>query len=238
MYRDKDYAGEASYIHKLISESHQAAHTVLNLGCGTGNHDFFLAEKGYEVTAVDLSEEMIANAKAKSKGTNPEFFTGDIRNFRSGKKFDAVISLFHVMSYQTTNQDLMSSFATAKEQMKDDGVFIFDCWYGPGVLHDKPAIRMKDLQDEHIQVKRTSVPVIDLNKNLVEVNFNVVVKNKSSGEVNEIRETHNMRYLFYPEIELMAKLNQLKIVTFQEWMTGNTPTAGSWYTVFVLKHDR
>ena len=60
-------------------------------------------------------------------------------------KFDVVTSLFHVMSYQTTNDALDKSFKTAKYHMKENGVFIFDCWNGPGVITEKPEKRIKEI---------------------------------------------------------------------------------------------
>lgn len=234
MYKDKDYASEVAYIDSLIKKFSPNAASLLNLGCGTGNHDFYLADKGYNITAVDQSEEMIKSARLKSKGSNPEFGLGDIRSYRSNKKFDAVISLFHVMSYQTSNEDLLLSLKTAKAHMKDNGVFIFDCWYGPGVLHDKPALRIKKLEDEHIAVERHSVPLLDINKNTVEVKFNVDIANKLTGEKNTISESHLMRYLFYPEMELMAQINGLKIIGFYIWMSVDEPTLETWYSVFVM----
>src|ERR1051325_10396521 len=75
------------------------------------------------------------------------FVKGDARNVRLGRRFGAVISLFHVMSYQTTNEDLSASFITAREHLERGGIFLFDCWYGPGVLTDRPSVTVKHLSD-------------------------------------------------------------------------------------------
>src|SRR5512139_1278741 len=164
-YRDKDYTGEAEYVHGLIQQHRPGAGSLLDLGCGTGRHAFLLAEKGYAVAGVDRSEEMLAVAnsqvatavrvEARSPvAVPPAFHLGDLRTVRLGRTFDAVVSLFHVMSYQTTNNDLREAFATAREHLAPGGVFIFDCWYGPAVLTDRPAVRVKRLEDESIYVTR------------------------------------------------------------------------------------
>jgi len=64
LYRDKDYAGEADYVHELIRKYSPDAKSLLDLGCGTGRHAFPLAKKGYSVTGVDISEEMLAVASS------------------------------------------------------------------------------------------------------------------------------------------------------------------------------
>jgi hypothetical protein len=57
-----------------------------------------------------------------------------------------VFSLFHVMSYQTSNKDLQDAFETAKINLKPGEIFIFDCWYGSSVLTDRPVGRVNALK--------------------------------------------------------------------------------------------
>lgn len=63
--KDKDYGKEADYVHALIQKYAPDAKAILDLGCGTGQHDFFLAEKGYSVIGVDMSEEMLSIANTQ-----------------------------------------------------------------------------------------------------------------------------------------------------------------------------
>jgi SAM-dependent methyltransferase len=242
LYKDKDYIGEADYVRMLIRKYHANAKTILDLGCGTGRHDLLLAEKGYEVTGVDMSEEMLAVAKAHAEAeTAPhpalslDFRQGDIREVRCGKTFDVVLSLFHVVSYQTTNDSLAATFATAKTHLNPNGVFIFDCWYGPAVLTERPVVRIKRLEDREIAVTRIAEPVMHANENVVDVNYHVFVREKSSGNVKELKETHQMRYLFRPEIELLLREAKMNVVEALEWMTGRNPGFDTWGVCFVVR---
>lgn len=240
LYKDKDYAGEADYVHDLIRKYHPGAKSILDLGCGTGRHDLLFAEKGYSVTGVDQSEEMLAVANSHPSTLNPQLSTlrfaqGDVRNIRLNETFDVVISLFHVMSYQTTNEDLSAAFETVKLHLKKGGIFIFDCWYGPAVLTDKPAVRVKRLEDEGIFVTRIAEPVMHPNENIVDVNYHVFIRDKASDRVDEIKENHRMRYLFKPEIERMLKVEGLELIRCEEWMTGKEPGFDSWGVCFVVR---
>lgn len=240
LYKDKDYVGETNFIHRLIQNVHSEAKSILNLGCGTGNHDFELAKLGYEVTGVDLSDEMLANANSRLEsmvGNNPRpsFYKGDIRDVRLGKKFDVVISLFHVMSYQSTNDDVKAAFVTAKEHLTPGGHFIFDCWYGPAVLSDPPVVRIKRLEDETVDFVRIAEPVMYPNENLVDVNYQIILTDRLTGTVKQLRETHRMRYFFTPEIELFLRDTGLRIMTVSEWMTGNSLNLSSWGACFVVE---
>lgn len=242
LYKDKDYSGEAEYVHGLIQKYRPGAKKILDLGCGTGRHDFLLVQKGYSVTGVDISEEMISQAKNYQSQTvfeghssNPEFTHGDIRTIRFNQTFDVVISLFHVMSYQITNDDIRAVIQTAKRHLTSGGIFIFDCWYGPAVLTDRPVVRTKRLEDEAISVVRIAEPVMHPNENLVDVNYHVIIKDKATDMYEEVRETHTMRYLFEPEVREVLKNEDIDIVDFSEFVTGNKPGFNTWGVCFVGK---
>jgi len=240
LYKDKDYAGEVEYVHNLFQKYRPGTMSILNLGCGTGRHDFLLAEKGYKVTGVDMSEEMlaVANSQLSSLSAHPStadsqlstlnFRQGDIRSIRLNRTFDVIISLFHVISYQTTNEDLASAFATAKAHLKPGGIFIFDCWYGPAVLTDRPMVRVRRLEDEDIQITRIAEPVMHPNENIVDVNYHVFIKDKLQGSYEEVRENHRMRYLFMPEINQLLKAAGLTTISCEEWMTAKEPGVDTW----------
>ena len=244
-YRDKDYAGETDYIHRLIQQHRPAgAHSILDLGCGTGRHALLLAQKGFSVAGVDRSEAMLSIANEQlsrlsaSATANPPdviFHQGDVRSIRLHRTFDVVVSLFHVMSYQSGNDDLQAAFATVREHLVSGGLFIFDCWYGPAVLTDRPSVRVKRVEDEEIAVTRIVEPVMYANDNLVETNYHVFVRDKQTGDVEELEETHRMRYLFRPEVELLLAEAKLQLIASAEWMTSRQPGYDTWGVCFVAK---
>ncbi len=233
LYKDKDYAREADYVQGLIAKYRPDAKTVLDLGCGTGRHDILLAAKGYSVTGVDLSEEMLSVARTNaSKATLGQgrisFSLGDVRAVRLDLSFDAVLLLFHVMSYQTTNDDLQAAFATVKKHLGPQGICIFDCWYGPAVLSARPEVRVKRMEDPDSLIVRTCEPVLHPNDNCVDVNYEVLVIDKKSEKVEKINERHRMRYLFMPEIDDLIRRSGMTKLFNCEWMTGRAPGTDTW----------
>jgi len=241
LYRDKDYGSESDFVVRVIEKHRPRTASILDLGCGTGNHDFLISQKGYEVCGVDLSSGMISRASKKRSAPQAaqlriSFNQGDIRTVRLGRTYDAVISLFHVMSYQTTDSDLQAAIATATQHMKKDGIFIFDCWYGPAVLTDRPSVRVKRLENEHIEVTRIAEPVLHPDRNLVDVNYHVFIKEKSTGSMRELKETHQMRYLFRPEIENMMRRAGLELVCMKAWLTDEEPGFNTWSVYFVGRY--
>lgn len=248
LYKDKDYSGEVDYVESLIKKYASVnVKKILNLGCGTGRHDKLFASKGYEMTGVDLSQEMIEIAKKNNspdlespsllkregrESSEPRFFEGDIRTFRINEKFGAVISLFHVMSYQVTNDDVCAAFKTAREHLESGGIFIFDCWYGPAVLTDRPVVRTKKIEDDNYEIIRVSEPAMDSEANTVDVNFDILVTGKQDQSLERIKESHKMRYLFYTEIEMFLEKTGLSLIGSEEWLTGKHLGYDTWNAVF------
>lgn len=242
LYKDKDYTTETDYIISLIKEYHSNTDTILELGCGTGMHAGMLAEHGYKVEGIDLSQTMLEIALDRqskfpvSISEKLSFYEGDIRNYESSKKFDAIISLFHVISYMTSNTDLNQAFTTVSKHLKSNGIFIFDCWHGPGVLYDKPIKRTKTFENEKIQITRVATPGLFPDKNCVDVNFDINILNKSTNNIEKLHEIHCMRYLFMEELNNMANKHGLEIIHAEEWLTKKSLTKQSWYACYVCKH--
>ena len=232
LYREKDYAAEAAYVASHLPGSGRGR--MLELGCGTGAHAEHLARMGYAVHGVDLSETMLARARARKSGLPGEigsrlrFTHGDVRTVRTGETYDAVISLFHVMSYQTTDADLSAAFESAATHLRLGGLFLFDFWYGPAVLAQLPERRTRHLEDDLIQVTRIADPELRANENVVNVNYKVLIRIKETGATEEVRETHRMRYLFEPELARLAEPGKWSGMQTCAWMKKTKPGLGDW----------
>lgn len=239
LYRDKDYAAEAAYLASHLRRYAPHAERILELGCGTGAHAEHLARMGYAVHGVDQSEPMLARATARKAGLPAEtaarlsFASGDVRSVRAGATYDAVISLFHVISYQTTNADLQAVFATAAAHLRPGGLFAFDFWYGPAVLAQQPEVRVKRLTDGTIDVTRLAEPVMRANENVVDVNYTVFIVDKATGAMQQVRETHSMRYLFLPELAFLRGTAFAERST-HAWMSADALSVQSWSGFQVL----
>jgi SAM-dependent methyltransferase len=236
IYKDKNYHAEVDYVLDLINQYKPNSQSILNLGCGTGNHDFIFGNKGYKVTGVDLSQSMIDIANAKKQNeAQLDFLQGDIRTLKLNQTFDIVMSLFHVMSYQTINDDLSNAIKTAHAHLEKDGLFVFDCWYGPGVLTDRPSIRNKTFENADYFVNRLSTPIMYPNDNCVDVVFDVSITDKKTNQQYVLNEVHKMRYLFLPEIKLLLNQNGFELILSEEWLTKNELTYNSWNATFVAR---
>jgi SAM-dependent methyltransferase len=238
LYRDKNYAEEARYVQSLLARHGVTQGSLLELGCGTGRHAEQLARLGYSIRGIDLSPGMVDQAKKRAPADlagQLGFEVGDARKVRLSAQFDAVICLFHVASYQTTNEDLSALFASAAAHLQPGGLFVFDFWYGPGVLTDPPAVRVKHLEDNVIRVTRIAEPTLHPNENLVDVHYTVLIKASRTGALSELQETHRMRYLFLPELRFLLQAAGMEMVQAEEWLSMKDPGLGSWQAVVTAR---
>ncbi len=237
LYRDKNYSGEVDYIIKLIKENSNEAKTLLDMGSGTGKHAELFCNNGYIVHGIDLSEDMlkIAKNRIKDKEDKLSFSHSKIQELDLNKKFDVVVSLFHVMSYQNSNNELIKAFEVAKNHLKKDGIFIFDFWYGPAVLTDLPVKRIKRFENEKIKVTRIAEPVMHPDENVVDVNYDVFIKDIDSKKIIEKEELHKVRYFFDTELDMICKQVGFVIKQKYEWMSDKNPDFNSWNVVWIVK---
>jgi predicted TPR repeat methyltransferase len=121
LYQDKCYKQEVDYVSGLLEDNGVKSGAILELGSGTGKHAEEFAKIGFNMHGVDLSPVMVKKANQRKKDnfiSQLQFEIGDVRSYRDDKKFDAVISLFHVMSYQIKNEDIVAMFETAAHHLK------------------------------------------------------------------------------------------------------------------------
>lgn len=240
LYRDKDYVGEVNYVDRLIKRfTSKRNKTLLDIGCGTGNHDILFAKKGYQVVGIDRASEMITIARnITAVGDRVKFYVSNISEFILHRKFDTAISLFHVMSYLTTNELFIKSLRNINKHLKKGSLFVFDFWYGPAVLTQRPVRRIKNITYKHINIKRRAIPKINFNENIVDIEYKITVLNKNSGLSQIIKENHKMRYFFLPELDFILRQAGFKILRSFKWLSTSDPLSPrSWSGVIIAKKE-
>ena len=239
LYQDKDYKEETEYISSLINKHHPETKKVLEFGSGSGIHGRLLGNLGYQVTGIERSQQMIelGNEKADLNKATSNFscVLGDCTETFIGNDFDAVISLFHVISYQTSNESVTAMLKNACKQLKPGGIFIFDYWYPPAVWNYRPTLRVKKVENSELKITRIAEPEFCEDKNRVDVNYLTFVEDLSSGLISKIEESHEMRAFDIDEITQLSNSAGFEILQSAAWMTQESPSPKTWGVYTILK---
>lgn len=129
VYKHRNESDAECHIKFLLSKINLPPDaSILDLACGAGRHSILLSKLGFNVTGVDLSERLLAEAKSSAEKENLkiEFIQSDIREFSSEKKFDLVLNLFTSFGYFETDEENFLLFHKAYSILKSNGYFVLD----------------------------------------------------------------------------------------------------------------
>jgi hypothetical protein len=197
-----------------------------------------LAAAGFHVHGIERSPDMMRLAALVPRSSDAGSFScelGDVRSVVVDRRFDAAIALFHVISYQTTDNDLRATFGTAARHIKTSGLFLFDVWHGPAVLMQRPQKRLKSVGNDELEVIRTARPQLDTVRRTVKVTYDIECRDRHSGSVTRFTEDHLMRYLFPDEIASFASQSGMRVIASEEFITGRPPSSLTWSVAYVLR---
>jgi cyclopropane fatty-acyl-phospholipid synthase-like methyltransferase len=110
---------------------------ILDLCCGFGRHSVVLANKGYDVTGLDLSERFLQKAreKADKSGVNLKLERRDMRDIQHFNEFDAVINLFTAFGFFNSESEDLKVLKGVAESLKSDGQFLIDTVNRDNIIH-------------------------------------------------------------------------------------------------------
>lgn len=129
---EKDYRAEAELIAELVREELPSARSVLDVGCGTGQHARHLTDLGFRVDGVDLEAAFVERARVRCPGGT--FEIADMTSLDLGRTWDVVTCLFSAIGYARTVEGLRSAVAAMARHLAPEGVLIVDPWFEPGQL--------------------------------------------------------------------------------------------------------
>ena len=125
LYSFKDYAKESAAIVSLLKQEHPTASSVLDVACGTAEHDRYLSH-AYRVDGLDINEDFVRAAAAKNPGG--EYFCADMTDFDLGKSYDAVLCLFSSIGYARTIGNVVQALRCFERHLNADGIVVVEPW--------------------------------------------------------------------------------------------------------------
>jgi SAM-dependent methyltransferase len=223
--RGKDYAAEIQYVLKHVEALAGRPRRWLDVGCGTGHHLGHLYAAGIDVEGVDQSSTMIERARR----AHPQirFHIASAQTFALAGDRDVVSMLFHVMSYQDSDEKVRSAFERVRAHLAPHGVFVFDFWHSDGVAADPPAVRVRETIVDGRSLFRLANPLEHRERRLIEIQYQFRLDAPDGPLAHE--EVHVMRHFTEGELEACLRTAGMDIVRSDGWMTGRRLSTSDWY---------
>ena len=191
--------GECDFIEKELK--HDRSLNIIDIGCGTGRHAIELAQRGFSVTGIDLSQSQLDKAREKAGKLNIkiDFIKHDARNLPYENQFDAAIMLceggFPLMETDEMNFEILKNVT---KSLKSSAKFIFTTLNGLFPLfHSINEFHETDNNEEGARYKSDNFDLITMR------DYNVTTFTDDDG--NEFELECNERYYMPSEITWLLK---------------------------------
>jgi SAM-dependent methyltransferase len=189
--------------------------SLLDIGCGTGEHLQRLNTAGFRCTGIDSSADMLRIARLRFPGA-AEFIKEDMLSFDFYQEFDIAISLFGSFNYAINDNDVDRVFWNTWRALRTGGVGLFEIWNSVPVQrihHKEPSlISVTNYSGVKIDRERGFTVLEYPGKTIVEVAYSYTIAH--DGGTKTLRDRHVMRAFSREEIEGFILNNGFQVKAF------------------------
>jgi ubiquinone/menaquinone biosynthesis C-methylase UbiE len=213
LYSFKDYRQESEDIVNLLKKEHPEAMSLLDVACGTAEHDRYLS-RIYNVNGFDINSEFINIASQK----NPEgqYLIADMTNFKLNKKYDIILCLFSSIGYVKTLDNVIKTLGCFKKHLNKGGVAVVEPWFTPAQWNTDGTVQM--FTGETAEGKICRMNVSERKGSLSIIDFHYLVG--TSNGVQHFTERHELGLFSVEEMKRAFKNAGLMVTYDKDGFTG------------------
>ncbi|MBO8433798.1 MAG: class I SAM-dependent methyltransferase [Tyzzerella sp.] len=229
-----DYDSWVSYIEKIWEKEKLSPEIVLDLGCGTGSVTERLAKKGYEMIGIDLSEDMLSNARDKAYNENLDilYLCQDMREFELYGTVNCILSLCDSLNYITDEEELLKVFKLVDNYLHPKGLFIFDM---------NTEYKFKNIYADNTYAETTENSAYiwenfyDENEKINEYYMNFFIEDDETGGYERFEECHYEKAYSIETVKSLIEKAGMEFVAVYDAYTFNPPREDSERLFFVAR---
>ena len=198
----KDYNEECANIQSLLTELFPQARTVLDVGCGSGEHARILNEEfGYAVDGIDIEPEFVRISQQKCP--HGKFYAKNMADFDVDCKYDVVLCLFSSIAYVKTRENVIKTLLCFNKHISANGVILVEPWFTPDKWQ-KDRVSILTSSNDKISVCRMSHNTIA--GRISRMNFHYLIGQESG--IDHFEEIHELGLFTHEEmLECFNKAN-------------------------------
>lgn len=209
----KNYAAEIAQITELLRRLNPRCRSVLDIGCGTGEHARLLGAAGFAVDGIDIEPAFVRIASEKHPAGR--FVVADMSDLHLSARYDAVLCLFSSIGYLCTLDRVTRALECFREHLEPDGVAVIEPWFPPGVLD--PGKRFTHSgESQGVNVSRHSRAQIDGALSRLFFDYEI----DDHGELRRMSEVHELGLFTTEEMRQAFDAAGLDVEHDPEGLTG------------------
>ena len=213
LYSFKDYKQESEDIISLLKKEHPKANSILDVACGTAEHDKYLS-KIYNVDGIDINSEFIE--EALKKNPNGNYFCANMTDFDLSKTYDIILCLFSSIGYVKTIENVIKTFRCFKRHLNKDGIIVIEPWFVPAEWNPDGGVYM--LTGETVEGKICRMNISEQKGSLSIINFHYLIG--TSNGIEHFTELHELGLFSVEEIKEAFKFVELNVKYDKDGLTG------------------
>jgi len=215
---------EVDFLERALQLSPPAA--ILDVGCGFGRHAMELAARGYVVTGLDLSAELLAKARqmAGERGVTVKWVKKDMRQMDFDAEFDAVVCLYTSFGYFETEEENLEVLRRISKALRRGGRFVLD-------VENRDGLLMRYLARDWWQTKAGDLVMEERRFDPVKGRGHTRIVLVSEG--HKVEHNLSIRWYSVPELERMLKEVGIQIHRLYGGLDGSEFDLGAYRLVVV-----
>ena len=194
-------------VHAFRHFAQRRVRRVLDIACGTGPHLIRLADRGYQMAGLDLSQKNIAflTERIADKGHTADLVVGDMTNFRLRRPVDAAICMQDSQGHLLTNEALLDHLRCVARSLRKGGLYVFDRYMCSSWTD--PARRWSWTRRRgSATVRATFEALKDLNPVTQTFFEDMELEVHENGTRHVYRQRHASRMVFPQELKVLVQL--------------------------------
>lgn len=229
-----DYKAWTEYVISLLKEYGIKDGLVLDLGCGTGNVTEEMAAAGFDMTGIDMSEDMlnIAMKKRANSGHDILYLCQEMQEFELYGTVRAVVSICDCINYVTEKEDIVQTFRLVNNYLDSEGIFIFDM---------NTSYKYREILGDNTfaEVREDSSFIwenfYDEEEKINEYALTLFIEDKESGMYEKFEEEHYQRAYEIGEMIQMIEAAGLEFLAVYDAFTKEAPKESSERVYFIAR---
>ncbi len=201
--------------------------SILDLCCGHGRHAIPLAQRGYQVTGLDLSEVFLrkAETEARAQGVHVHWMHSDMRNIPFEKEFDAAINIFTAFGYLEDQAEDQKVLQQVSQALKPGGLFLLETVHREGLMRHYASEGISRYPDGLIVLEERRFDLLT-SRNEVEVTMIY-----PDGQLREY--SHSLRIYTLTELAQMLAVAGLQVKAYYSAWNGSALTIDSFRLILL-----